>query len=186
MRLVIDDTELVLLTVKGDQAAFGQLVERYEQRLRGYCYQMLSDYSLAEDAAQESFLKAYRSIRRFRSDSLFSTWLFKIAANHCRDLLRSRKRTRAESLEALTEHDRGKIQKLISEGPSTLERVEHRELVAKLLSQLPVEQREIVILRDVEDWDYAQIGQALGCSLDAVKGRLKRARQNLAELALTL
>ncbi len=162
----------------GNRNAYGELVRRYEAKVRGYCVSILGDFAEAEDAAQEVFVKAYQSLERFRGDSSFSTWLYRINANHCLDLLRKRKRQKSESWDALLEKEGDKIESLFSASPNVSEG-ESAELLAKLLEHLPEKSREVLILREVQGLSYQEMTVVLGCSLDAVKARLKRGRQEL-------
>lgn len=143
---------------------------------------MLSDATDAEDAAQEIFIKAYQSLNRFRGASPFSTWLYRIAANHCRDLLRKKSRRRVESWDALLEKEGDRFQKLLSDPPGTAKTMEDSDLVKRVLSQLSLEQRMVLILREIEGLSYHEMAQTLNCSLDAVKGRLRRAREDFEKM----
>src|SRR4051812_42500427 len=97
------DKELVARARDGDDRAFGELIRRHHARIAGLCASLLGGPSQADDAAQEVFLKAYRSLGQYRGTSSFSTWLYRIASNQCLDLLRAQSRRRSESLEAALE-----------------------------------------------------------------------------------
>lgn len=138
----------------------------------------LADASQAEDAAQEVFIKAYQALAKFRGNAAFSTWLYRICANHCTDLLRKSSRQKTESWDALLEKEGGKIEALFSVPPET-QGAEHRELLSRLLSCLPEKARSVLLLREIQGLSYQEIADTLECSLDAVKGLLKRARQEI-------
>lgn len=150
--------------------------------MRGYCLSMLSDSAQAEDAAQEIFIKAYQALGRFRGNSSFSTWLYRIAANHCTDLLRKAARGKTESWEMLLEREGEKIEALLAVPPAVENSTEPGEIVAKLLSHLPEKSRAILVLREIHGLSYQELAEALDCSLDAVKARLKRARQEILSM----
>lgn len=176
-----EDSRLISRTKAGDNSAFADLVRKYETKVRGYCLHMLLDYEESEDAAQEVFLKAYRSLRDFDGRSSFSTWLFRITVNHCHDVRRKLSRQRTEQL---TEDDGGEKRSAESAAfvePEALNRAEYLDLVRKVFSRLSEEYRQILLLREVEEMSYEEIAEVLACSLDAVKGRLKRARVQLKE-----
>jgi RNA polymerase sigma-70 factor (ECF subfamily) len=162
------------------QDAYEALVRRYEAKVRRLCISMLSDPSDADDAAQEIFLKAYRSLDRFRGASSFSTWLYRIAANHCRDRLRARAREAAESWEALIEEQGDRIERLLST-PQETDTSGEADLVRRVLAQLSPDYRLILVLREVEGLSYEELADTLQCSLDAVRGRLSRAREDFEE-----
>jgi RNA polymerase sigma-70 factor (ECF subfamily) len=161
----------------GRQEAYADLVRRYQARVRRLCASMLSNDAEADDAAQEIFLKAYRSLNRFRGASAFSTWLYRIAANHCRDLLRSRLRHAAESWEALIEQEGDRIERLLA-APAADPGGEVADLVRRVLAQLSPDYRMILILREIEGLSYEELAKSLDCSLEAIRGRLSRARED--------
>jgi len=144
---------------------------------------MLGGAEAADDAAQEIFLKAFESLGKFQRESSFSTWIYRITSNHCTDILRKRSRQRTESWDALLEREGERIEKLFSSpGPDPLS-FANTDLLAKLLAFLPEESRTMLLLREIEGLSYQEISETLQCSVDAVKARLKRTRQELAEKA---
>ena len=136
---------------------------------------------LAEDAAQETFFKAYQALPAFRGQSAFSTWLYRIASNHCLDLLRKRQREQTESWEALVEESGEQIQELRTTPHDPKTALANTELVQRALAQLSPDYRLILTLREIEGLSYEELAEALHCSLDAIKARLRRARQELLE-----
>ena len=175
------DAELVQRTLAGDQAAYADLVRAYQARVLRLCASLLRDDALAEDAAQEIFLKAYQALASFRGRSAFSTWLYRIAANHCLDLLRRRRRERTESWEALVEASGDHLERLLQGGPDPATAAADADLVRRALAQLPPDYQLILTLREVEGLSYEELAETLHCSLDAVKARLRRARQDMLD-----
>lgn len=176
------DAELARRAADGDDSAFAELVRRHAPRVRALCGATLGGPGEAEDAAQETFLKAHRALSRYAGASSFGTWLHRIAVNHCLDLLRAAGRRRSDSLEALLEGDSAALGRALSE-PSSAQALEDRDTVARLLSRLPPEQRLALTLREAEGMTYEEIAAAMSCSLDSVKARIKRARAGLLELS---
>lgn len=174
-----EDFQVILDVLSGNRNAYTVIVRKYEQKVRGYCRTALQDAVQADDAAQEIFLKAYQSLGSFKGNSSFSTWIYRIAFNHCTDLLRKRSRQKSESLEALIESEGEKIE-IVLESPDTASAAEAQEITTALLAELPENYREILILREIEQLSYEEISICLEASLDTVKSRLKRARQELA------
>ncbi len=162
----------------GNRNAYAELVRKYEGRVRGYCLIVLSNATLADDAAQEIFIKAYQALSQFRGNASFSTWLYRIAANHCMDILRKTARRKTESWEALLEKEGEKIESLFV-ARSDIKSTEQKELLAKLLSHLSKKSREILVLREIHGLSYQELANTLECSVDAVKSRLKRARREI-------
>lgn len=164
-----------------DDAEFESLVRTHAPRVRALCVSVLKDAAEADDAAQDAFLKAHRSLPGFTGASTFATWVHRIAVNVCLDRLRAASRRRADSLEALTERDAAALRGLIE--PSAAGALEDRDLAERLLSRLTPEGRLAFTLCERDGLSYAEIAQAMSCSVDSVKSRIKRARADLAEAA---
>jgi len=177
----IEDRLLVQQILSGDKEAYAVLVQRYQRKVRGYCQSMLGDPVQADEAAQDSFVKAYQSLSKFRGDSAFSTWLYRITTNHCLDMLRRRKRRPTVSWDALMEQETGFLQKLASTEAQAASTLENRDLADKILSTLPADYRTLLTLREAEGLSYEELGTVLHCSVDAVKSRLSRARKAMQE-----
>lgn len=162
----------------GQTDAYAVLVRKYETRIRGYCRGVLGNAAEADDAAQEVFIKAYRGLGNFQGKASFSTWLYRIAVNHCRDLLRSAQRNRTESWEALREEEGESLEARTAVLPEP-RRNERWLQVQEALNRLPEQYKTVLILREVQGLSYRELADALGCSMDAVKARLRRARREL-------
>jgi RNA polymerase sigma-70 factor (ECF subfamily) len=173
------DAELVRRVLAGDQAAYADIVRAHQAKILRLCASLLRDTSLAEDAAQDVFLKAYQALRQFRGRSSFGTWLYRIAANHCLDLLRQRRREAADSWDALVES--GAAEPEPSGGAVRDPRAvaADTDVVRRALASLPPDDQLVLTLREVEGLSYAELAEALGCSVEAVKSRLRRAREAL-------
>ncbi|OGR39335.1 MAG: hypothetical protein A2X29_06655 [Elusimicrobia bacterium GWA2_64_40] len=157
----------------GDREEFAVLVNRYQNRIRGFCLSLLSEDEAARDAAQEIFIKAFKGLEKFRGDSSFSTWLYRIAYNHCRSLRGKTAGRRTESLDAMSEFDREKAEKRLEAAvPADGDLA---GLAARAIDSLPAAYRAAVQLR-LQGADYQAIASALGVSPDSVKARLRRAR----------
>ncbi|UPT72796.1 MAG: sigma-70 family RNA polymerase sigma factor [Elusimicrobiota bacterium] len=176
------DEDLARRAAGGDDAAFAELVRRHAPRVRALCEATLGGPAEADDAAQETFLKAHRSLGRFDGRSAFATWLHRIAVNHCLDVLRAASRRRSESLDALLEADGAALGLALSE-ESPAKALEARDTAERLLARLNPEQRLALTLRETEGLSYEEIADAMSCSLDSVKARLRRARAELLEAA---
>jgi len=180
MRAELSERELVDWARAGDREAFAELVRRHHVRVLGFCRSMLGDATSAEDAAQEVFIKAFRSIDGFRGGSAFYTWLHRIAVRHCLDLLRGEARRKTRSWDALLEAEGDKVSALLSQ-PDSSRTLEDRDLAARLLAALPPEYRAVLSLREMQGLSYEEIAETMGCTVDSVKARLQRARRDLTE-----
>ncbi len=176
-----DEADLVRQAREGVRAAFAELVRRHQPAVLGLCRTMLGDADEADDAAQEAFLKAWRSLGGFSGGSRFGTWLYRIASNHCLDLLRARSRRATQSLDELVEAESPALQRALGTGAPASAALEASDLAARLLATLPEEQRLALVLRETQGLRYDEIAEVMGCSVDSVKARLKRARETLQE-----
>ncbi len=177
------EEERIQRAAEGDLSAFNELVLEYQSLVYNLCLRMLGGQQAAEDAAQESFINAWRNIRSFRGDS-FRAWLLRIAANLCRDELRRRGRRPSSSLDTALEAG---MPDPADEAPLPEESSLSSELREKLesaLAELPEEQRTAIVLCDVEGLDYAEIAVAMKTSLGTVKSRIARARMRMREVML--
>lgn len=171
--------EWVQAAVAGDQDAFAELVYTYQEAVYNLCYRLLSERTEAEDAAQEAFLRAYLNLQRYDPSRSFKTWVLTIASNHCIDRLR-RRRLKWLSIddEALPNLS------LSSDEPEPEDASISRESSAALqaiLGELNPEYRAAVVLRYWYDYSYSEIADILDTTESAIKSRLFRARQILAE-----
>jgi len=176
-----EEMPLIELARKGDGEAFSQLVRRHETDIRRLATGFLSDPSEAQDAAQEVFIKAYKNLNKFRGDSAFSTWLHQITVNHCRDMLRARKR-RGWLPWNSREDDIVPDSESLSTPPDEATRnSDAGVLLGQLMKGLPEDYRAVLLLRELKGLSYLEIAKTLGISQDAVKARLRRARQTALE-----
>lgn len=167
------DEELVEACQAGEASAFDFLVARWEDRIRGACYRFLGSEEEARDVAQEAFLKAYRAIGGFKREARFSSWLYQIATNLCRDRLR-RRRTRATvSLEEMEETG-GAIAETRPGADERLLQDDLARVVRRAIEALAEEQREVLILKEYEGLTFLEIAQALDVPVSTVKTRLYR------------
>jgi RNA polymerase sigma-70 factor (ECF subfamily) len=171
-----NDAALARAAASGDDAAFAELVHRHAARVQRLAAGMLLDEMEAEDAAQEVFLKAHRSLDRFRGDAAFGTWIHRITVNHCKDRLRQRALRRWVSWDGLVERLGGEPVEAAGPADSVTRPSEAAEELARLLRGLTGDQRAVLLLREQDGLSYGEIAETLGMTLDAVKARLKRAR----------
>ena len=147
---------------------------------------MVGDPEDAADMTQETFIKAYRSLSSFRGDSKFSSWLYRIASNVCLDFLRSRSRHPQVSLSTVDEDDRAtfELPDMRQNPEEQLMKKLSMEAVRRGLEQLPEQQRQILVLRELGGLSYAELAQTLGLEEGTVKSRIFRARKRLCALLL--
>ncbi len=179
---------LVARLRNGEDAAFDELVQLAGGRLLAVARRMLGREEEAQDAVQEAFLSAFKSLHRFDARSQFTTWLHRICVNACLMKLRSQRRRPECSLESLLPqfledgHQRNPSPRWKPVEESGIEREELRDLVRSKIEELPEAYREVLLLRDIEELDTEGTATMLGISQAAVKTRLHRARQALKAL----
>ena len=177
----IEESRLIALARRGDGDAFGRLVLSHETDIRRLATGFLGDSSEAEDAAQEVFIKAFKNLEKFRGDSAFATWLHQITVNHCKDMLRARKR---RSWLPWNSREDDQVPDSESLATSPDEATRHPEagiLLGRLMQNLPEDYRAVLLLRELSGFSYLEIAKTLGISQDAVKARLRRARLTALE-----
>ncbi|MBW1999984.1 MAG: sigma-70 family RNA polymerase sigma factor [Deltaproteobacteria bacterium] len=184
-----EDATLIQAFREGDRNAFDKLVLNHKNRIFNLCYRFLGDYQEANDTAQETFISAYRSLKRFRFESAFSTWLYRIAVNTCRNKLKSsgyRKKMVTVSMDnPLPAQGANPSVDIPDESRSPAVEFEKKERLTYIkdaISRLPRDQREAVILRDINGFSYDEISEITGLNLGTVKSRIARARQGLREM----
>ncbi|MGI6684658.1 MAG: RNA polymerase sigma factor [Bacillota bacterium] len=182
------DEELVRKSQKGDIDAFEQLISKYQQKIYNIAYRLMGNSHDAYDLAQEALIKVYKSIGNFRLDASFSTWVYHIVTNVCRDELRKRSRHQVSSLdEPVTLHD-GEVYKEVADFSNcpeyAYEQKESEEYIQKLISSLNPDYRIVVVLREMMGFSYDEIAQELNITLGTVKSRLNRARKYLKDRIL--
>ena len=180
------DAALIRAFHGGVKAAFDRLVLKHKDRLFNLCYRLLGDYEEANDSAQETFIKAYRALKKFRFESAFSTWLYRIAVNTCKNKLKSsayRQKRKMVPLDNPVLANRSRPSREIqdeSQSPAIeLEKKERMRIIQEAINALPPEQKEVVTLRDIEGFSYEEVAEITGFNLGTVKSRLARARQDL-------
>jgi len=174
------DEELVDACLAGDDSAFGVLVGRWERKIHGAIYRVLGSEEEARDLVQEAFFRAYRGLGRFKRQARFSSWLYQIAINLCRDRMRRRRGRTLVSLDEIDEAARP----LAPTGPSALELVEVRDLcraVAAAIANLPEEQREVIVLKEYQDLTFGEIAEIMDVPISTIKTRLYRGLGQLRE-----
>ncbi len=165
--------------LQGDQEAFGKLVQAYERPVYNLTYRMLGDPVEAEDAAQETFLRAYSKLATYQPSRKFVNWLLSIASHHCIDRLRRKNRAPQLSLEGPLPP-----QYLVSDAPrpdQVVHKNQERERVRQVLDTLPPDYRAAIILRYWYGMSYQEIATTTRSTESAIKSRLHRARQMMAQ-----
>jgi RNA polymerase sigma-70 factor (ECF subfamily) len=179
----LDDRALVRRAKSGDLAAYDELVRRYQERIYATLYHMTANHEDANDLAQEAFIKAYHSLRSFKGDSTFFTWLYRIAVNRTINFLKQRKHKTHLSLNDLdfnAEHDPDLVA-LISDKTPRREAglAELQEKLNAAMLQLSETHRLVVALHDVQGLSHEEISRIMDCNVGTVRSRLFYARQQL-------
>ncbi len=171
----MDENELILRCQQGDEAAFEALIHLHEKKIYALCRRMCRDEDDALEAAQDAFLAVWRGIGGYRADAAFSTWLYRLAANACLDILRRRRKRDSD----VSLDDEENLLNPVDPAPQPeelTERDETRRAVREALLALPDDYREVLLLRETEQLSYAEIAEVTGLELGTVKSRISRAR----------
>jgi RNA polymerase sigma-70 factor (ECF subfamily) len=182
---VSDELRLVQAAKKGDVAAFGELVKRYDRNVFRIALHITQNREDAEDVVQDAFLKAYENLEQFQGQSKFYTWLVRIAVNEALMKLRRRRPERMVSLDQEVQTEEDSMPREVADWSPNPEQLynqaELRDILGKTIQGLPPSFRTVFVLRDVEGLSTEETAQALELSVPAVKSRLLRARLQLRE-----
>lgn len=179
------DQQLVERVQKGDQRAFGLLVEKYQRKLGRLLGRMIRDQAEVEDVVQESFIKAYRALPNFRGDSAFYTWLYRIGINTAKNhLVAMGRRPQASNdieIEDAENFEDGDELRTVDTPESELMTKEIAQTVNAAMEALPEELKSAISLREIEGLSYEEIASMMNCPIGTVRSRIFRAREAIAE-----
>ncbi|MCU0333171.1 MAG: sigma-70 family RNA polymerase sigma factor [Ignavibacteriaceae bacterium] len=169
-----DDYSIIRQFVDGDKSVFQILVKRHKEKVRNIIYITMNNSALVDDIAQDVFITVYRNLKHFRFESQFTTWLYRITVNRCKDYLRKMNvRKIFFPIEEGSE---------LSEYPTPVENNDISRIVMDAISKLPVKLRMPLILKDIEGFSYQEISESLNCEMGTVKSRIFRGREKLKEI----
>ena len=176
---------LIKKAILGDSSAFEELIKNYERIVYNIVYRMLNDSEDVKDISQEVFIKVYRNLDKFDGKSLFSTWIYKITMNTCIDEIRKRRGKQTYSIDNEMDKEENKKQFANIKTPEDFYiSKENREEIIDAINMLKDEYKKIIILRDINGFEYSKIAEILEISLGTVKSRIARARLKLRNLIL--
>jgi len=169
-----DDFSLVKRFVDGDKSSFRILVQRHKEKVRNIIYLTVNNSDLVDDIAQEVFITVYKNLKNFRFESQFTTWLYRITVNKCKDHLRKINVRKIFVPVNETEDYSGENFSVESDNIS--------EIVMNAVNKLPVKLRIPLILKDIEGFSYQEIAESVQCEIGTVKSRIFRAREGLKKI----
>jgi RNA polymerase sigma-70 factor (ECF subfamily) len=180
-----DDNRLISECLAGNTAAFGDLVTRYQDRLYNTVFRLVNQPEDARDAVQEAFLSAYQSLASFKGDSLFFTWLYRIAINTAISL----KRKQRAALRLTSGLESGTLNEPADPSDTTqpgraLEMAEDEKIIQQALNRLSPEHRTVLVLKDMEGRKYEDMAEVLEVPIGTIRSRLHRARLELRDILL--
>jgi RNA polymerase sigma-70 factor (ECF subfamily) len=171
-----EEQKIIQLCLEGDSEQYALLVDKYKAMAYNIAYRIVGDADIAKDMAQESFISAYASLKRFKYGSKFSSWLYRIVVNKCKDHLRA-------------ERDKVDVDEISDIAPSkertpeqTVSSRQTGDVIQQALNSLPDEYRDVIVLKHIEELGYREISDILGVSVNALKVRAHRGREMLREL----
>ncbi len=176
----LTDEQLIELSITEQPDAFGVIVKRWERKIFALCFGMLGREDDARDAAQEAFIAAYKNISKFRGDAKVSSWLHRIAVNQCLTIKRKDKRRSEDFIDEDTNEDEKVFLAPANLSPAnTAEQQERSKLVRNAVVALPVDLRQVIVMKEFEDMTFQEISETLELPLSTVKSRLYTALKHL-------
>ncbi len=169
-----DDYSIIRQFIDGDKSAFQVLVKRHKEKVRNIIYMTMNNSALVDDIAQEVFITVYKNLKHFRFESQFTTWLYRVTVNRCKDYLR-----RINVRKIFSPIEDGYE---VSEYSTPAESNDISKIVMDAISKLPVKLRMPLILKDIEGFSYQEISETLKCEMGTVKSRIFRGREKLKEI----
>ena len=184
VRSQLEDSELVTRIQNGERDLFSELVRRYQDRLYTQCLRQMGSAEVASELAQDIFIKIFQNIQRFRNDCAVSTWIFRIAVNHCINQKQRQYRRKHHAHEPLEGYNPENPRELAGNSNvlNDIQSQEWRNHIDVAMAKLDAEQREILILRELQELSYDEISEILELPLGTVKSRMHRARTTLSKL----
>jgi RNA polymerase sigma factor (sigma-70 family) len=187
MTFLDQQAALIEKAKSGDEASFEVLILNCKTKAYNTALRYLRDEEDALDALQESLIKVYRHLGQFKGDCKFDTWVYRIVVNTCNDVLRKKRPYQSvQSIYQMGEDGETELE-IADTSPTPLQLLESKEtteFVLSCLDQLPIDHKEVILLRDVQGFSYEDISEILSCSIGTVKSRINRARLRLREKIL--
>jgi RNA polymerase sigma-70 factor (ECF subfamily) len=169
-----DDYSIIRRFLEGDNAAFQILVRRHKEKVRNIIYITMNNSALVDDIAQDVFITVYRNLKHFRFESQFTTWLYRITVNRCKDYLRKM------NVRKIFFPVEDGIE--VSDYSTPVENNDISKIVMDAISKLPIKLRMPLIMKDIEGFSYQEISESLNCEMGTVKSRIFRGREKLKEI----
>lgn len=175
-----DEGRLIERAVKGDGAAFSELMAAHEKRMYAVAFRLCGNHEDAQDCLQDSMIRVYKAISSFKGQSSFATWLYRITTNTCLDELRRRKTRQSTSLDGLLDTGWSPSDELDTPERHALMSEKRRE-IERAIADLPDDMRAAIVLRDIQGFSYEEIARILDANVGTVKSRISRGRERLRE-----
>ncbi|HKB84880.1 MAG TPA: sigma-70 family RNA polymerase sigma factor [Ignavibacteriaceae bacterium] len=169
-----DDFSLVKRFIDGDESAFAVLVQRHKEKIRNIIYLTMNNSNSVDDIAQDVFLTVYRNLNNFRFESQFTTWLYRITVNKCKDYMR---KIKIRNIFTPIKEAEGKTEDIITPESNDISAIVH-----KAIGKLPEKLRVPLLLKDIEGMSYQEIAETVQCEIGTVKSRIFRAREGLKDI----
>lgn len=170
----------------GDVLAFERLITEYQKKVFNIAFRMVGNYDDASELTQEVFIRVFKSLKNFKEQSLFSTWIYKITTNVCLDEIRKRKKRKVVYLDEEIKLEENEVKRQIEDDKPTPEMIAEKNEISKAVNDaiesLSEEHRTVIVLRDLQGFSYEEIAKITSCPEGTVKSRINRARQALKEI----
>lgn len=185
----MEDLKIIKKIKKGDRESFREIINKYKKLVYNHSRSFLRNDQEAEDVSQEIFISIFNNLKKFRGDSKFSTWVYRITVNMCKNKLKQMKRQRAQISDDVFENEYGELEQKLNnikekeekEPDNLFARESLKSAILKRVDELTEEQKSVIMLRDVDGLSYEEVSLVMKLSVSAVKSKLFRARENLRE-----
>lgn len=186
----MDEKELIKKIIKGEKEYFREIINKYKNVVYNHSRNFLRNAHEAEDATQEIFINIFKNLKKFKGESKLSTWIYRITINTCKNKLKQMKRIKANIMEEMPLDNNGESKNVLEdiredkrkEPDNIFTQKNLRSVIYKNLQTLSHEQRNVIILRDIDGLSYEEIAKIMKTSISAVKSKLFRARENLRKI----
>lgn len=166
------DTQLIEKYLSGDISSFNTLVWRWEKPLYNFIYRYIGDLETSKDVTQKVFIKIYKNLCKLREHDKFSSWIYQIAANLCKDELKKISKKNSISFDDINENDCNLVEESTTQPDAKLNQIQLEQLIKQALQFIPEEQRVVIIMKEYQGLKFTEIAEALGEPLNTIKSRM--------------
>jgi len=185
--LIPSDSELIQGYLGGDVQSFNRLAMKWQKNLFGFAFRYTGNEEEAKDITQKALIKAYKNLKGLKNHDSFSSWIYQITVNLCKDEMKNRKTKNHYSIDGENDNNNNPNHELIADYNSQIENIEKKdisEIIKLAMSSLPEEQRVVIVMKEYQGLKFAEIAEILNCSINTIKSRMYYGLKNMKEMLL--